>query len=85
MALVGNKNDLCQDKDISYEEAKAYAKEINAIFKTVSAATGEGIEDLFQSVGNKFLDPNWDINKKYNNDRKIKRKVLNSLMEYMSY
>ena len=75
MALVGNKNDLYEEQIVPDKEAKAYAKEINAMFKTVSAATGEGIEDLFQSIGNKFLNHNWDINKNYNNDRKIKRKV----------
>ena len=85
MALVGNKNDLYEEQIVSDKEGKEYAKEINAIFKTVSAKTGNGVNDLFQSIGNKFLNPNWDIYEDYIEDQKIKKKVLNMLTEYMNY
>ena len=85
MALVGNKNDLYEEQIVLDKEGKEYAKEINAIFKTVSAKTGDGINDLFQTIGNIFFNPNWDIYKDSIEDQKIKKKVLNILTEYMNY
>ena len=85
MALVGNKNDLYKEQIVSDREGKEYAKEINTIFKTVSAKTGNGVNDLFQSIGNKFFNPNWDIYKGSNDVRKIKKEVLHILTEYMNY
>lgn len=35
-------------KEVSEEEGKEYARQNKAIFRTVSAKTGEGIEDLFK-------------------------------------
>ena len=35
-------------KEVSEEEGKEYARQNKAIFKSVSAKTGEGIEDLFK-------------------------------------
>ena len=40
-------------------EAREYANQIGAIFKLTSACSGAGIEDLFKSVGCKYLDPNY--------------------------
>ena len=65
IALVGNKNDLEEPskdewnnpgKQVSDEEALAFAKEINTIFKIVSAKTGAGVDDLFYTIGEKFLE-----------------------------
>ena len=55
IALVGNKNDLYEYKEVTDEEGLAFADEINAIFKTVSAKTGLGIDDLFNTMGKTFL------------------------------
>ncbi len=55
IALVGNKNDLYEHKEVTDEEGLAFAGEINAIFKTVSAKTGEGIDELFRIIGKIFL------------------------------
>ena len=44
---------------MSEDEAKAFAKEIKAIFKLTSAMTAIGIDDLFNAVGKKILDPNY--------------------------
>ena len=40
-------------------EARNYASEIGAVFKLTSACTATGIEELFKSIGCKFLDPNY--------------------------
>ena len=40
-------------------DARKYASEIGAIFKLTSACTASGIEELFKSIGCKFLDPSF--------------------------
>ncbi len=51
LAVVGNKNDLYERDDVvSDEEAKAFAKEINATFMLTSAKSGDGIEKLLSLI-----------------------------------
>jgi small GTP-binding protein len=57
--VVGNKSDLYEREEVSDDEAKAFAKEINGIFKLTSALSNIGIERLFQSIGKKIIDPNY--------------------------
>ena len=40
-------------------EARAFAKEINAFFKSTSAVSGVGIEEIFHDIGCKLYDPNY--------------------------
>ena len=46
-------------KHATEAEARKYAKDAGAIFKTTSACTAAGIEDLFKSIGCKILNPNY--------------------------
>ena len=39
------------------EKARQFAEKIGAIFKLTSAYTSVGIEELFVSLGSKFIDP----------------------------
>ena len=61
LAVVGNKNDLYERDDVvSDEEAKAFAKEINATFMLTSAKSVDGIEKLFDILTDKILnDPKY--------------------------
>lgn len=59
VGLAGNKADLFDREQVSEEEAKAFAKEIKAIFKPTSAMTAIGIDELFSAVGKKILDPDY--------------------------
>lgn len=45
-------------EEVSETEGRAFAKDIGAIFKCTSAKNSIGIEELFKSIGNKFIDPN---------------------------
>lgn len=47
--IAENKNDITERiKEVDPEEAKEYARKNKAIFRSVSAKTGEGIDDLFK-------------------------------------
>ena len=52
MALVGNKDDMYQLEEVTYDEGLAFAKELNAIYKRTSAKSpqGGGIDDLFKII-----------------------------------
>ena len=55
LAIVGNKGDMYENEEVEEEEAKAFAKEYNAIFIKTSAKESYGIDDLFHKIGERFL------------------------------
>jgi len=59
-ALVGNKIDLYNNRDIDIDEGQAYADKIRAIFQTTSALSNSGISNLFNNLGKKFFIPEYD-------------------------
>ena len=60
LALVANKMDLYKDEQVSNNDGKDYADEINAIFQNTSAFSNSGIDKLFENLGKKFIDPSYD-------------------------
>ena len=61
-AVVANKIDLYETQQVSDEEGKAFAREINGIFQATSAKSDAGISNLFENIGKKYFDPNFDTN-----------------------
>ena len=57
LAVVGNKSDLYEKAVFDEEPARKFAKEINASFNLTSAKTGNGINELFTSLAEKYLNP----------------------------
>ena len=57
IALVANKNDNYEFEQVTVNEGKNLAKEINAMFKSTSAKSANGINELFINIGKKFIDP----------------------------
>ena len=49
---------MYQFEEITNDEGIAFSKEIDSIYRRTSAKSGEGIDELFRLVGQKFLDPN---------------------------
>ena len=47
--LIGNKNDLNDIREVTYEEGKKLADEKNIIFEEVSAKTGNNLNELFHN------------------------------------
>ncbi len=49
-------------EEVKNDEGLSLAKELRAIYKKTSAKDAEGgVDDLFKSIGQVFLDPNSDI------------------------
>jgi hypothetical protein len=59
IGIAANKGDLYDDEAVPEEKARQFAEKIGAIFKLTSAYTSVGIEELFISLGSKFIDPNF--------------------------
>ena len=57
------------------DEGKQFAKEINAIFQKTSAKESEGIDELFQKIGKKVIDPDKFESKQTGNDNNNNNKV----------
>ena len=84
LGLAANKSDLFDREAVSEEMARNFAKEINAIFMYTSASKFIGIDELFYSVGCKYIDPNYKVgeislkdiqkNIQKKKDEKIKKK-----------
>jgi Ras-related protein Rab-5C len=78
IALVANKSDDYYEQQVSTQEGKDLAKEINAIFQCTSAKLGSGIDELFKLIAEKFIDPTKNISESFMNKEEIieqKRKI----------
>ena len=54
-AVVGNKTDIVDKREVSAELGKAFAEKNGFIFEEVSAATGDGIKELFDVIRKEML------------------------------
>ena len=77
IAIAGNKCDLYEERQVENETGEEFAKSINAIFVETSAKNDSGIDKLFENIGYKILDPNFNFydeeeekRKKYKNKKK---------------
>ena len=61
LAIAGNKCDKYANEKVKDDEGKALAKEINAIYMRTSAKLNSSIDEMFNSIGNKFLNPDMEI------------------------
>ena len=59
LGIAGNKSDLYDNEAVPEKEAREFAKSINAIYALTSAQNNFGVNKLFEDIGNKFLDPNF--------------------------
>ena len=60
LALVGNKIDLYEQQKVDNNDGKIFADEIKAIFQTTSALSNSGIKNLFDNLGKKLINPDFD-------------------------
>ena len=64
LAVVGNKTDLYEDQVVETSTAREFAKKIGAIFQLTSAKENEGIPNLFDNIGKKYLQPSYEYDAK---------------------
>ena len=76
IAVAANKSDLYEKRQVSNEEGEKFAYEIGAIFGITSAKTNTGIQALFDNIGRKILDPNFDYAA---NEKKMKDNSENKM------
>ena len=74
LGVAGNKCDMYEQEAVPENEAREFAKSINAIYSLTSAQNNTGINELFMDAGNKYLDPNFqqqinDGNEETNQDK----------------
>ena len=74
-AIVGNKIDLFQNEQIPEDEAREYAKSMNAGFHLVSCKQKVGINDLFEDCVKRYLESN-KLTKGNNNDEKNNKRIF---------
>ena len=70
LGIAGNKCDLYENEAVPEQEAREFADKIGAIFELTSAQNNTGINELFQNVGNKYLDPNFQQKLKIDENEK---------------
>lgn len=54
IALAGNKLDLEETREVSTEEAQAYAQEAGLLFFETSAKSGQNVTELFTAIAHKL-------------------------------
>ena len=73
IALAGNKSDNYMSQEVTDNEGKALAKEINAIYKRTSAKLNSSIDELFNDIGKKYLNPNSEITSNLTKEEMIQK------------
>ena len=54
--MAGNKSDNYIKEEVNDKESKSLAKELNAIYFRTSAKLNNSIDELFNNIGNKYLN-----------------------------
>ena len=83
LAIAANKNDLYDERVVDSETGEEFARSVGAIFMSTSAKDDNGITALFDNIGQKILDPNFDFsaNEKKKKDAYKKQKQKESEQE----
>lgn len=63
LVVAGNKTDLYQNEQVTEDEGKKFAKTIKAHYFQTSAKANNGIDKLFEYIGEKYIESN-----EWNND-----------------
>ena len=72
MYIIGNKSDLIEREAVKEEIAREYAKSENVNFFLTSAKDRSGIDELFNEIGNKYLNPEF-MNSEENQQRILRK------------
>lgn len=64
--IVGNKSDLYIEEQVTEDEARQFSESINACFQLTSSRINSSIDDIFQMLGQKFIQSNDSLIRKTN-------------------
>ena len=59
--MVANKSDLYENEEVTDNEGLSLAKEIESIFQRTSAKEASGIDELFNKITKRIIDPTSEI------------------------
>ena len=69
LAVAANKYDLYPDQKVNNKDGKEFAEKIDAIFQTTSALSDTGINILFENIGKKIINPDYDYKNSDNKEQ----------------
>ena len=75
IALVANKYDLYDKRQVTNEKGEEFAKSIKAIFASTSAKNNSGIKTLFESIAMKIKQKNYNKIVETNTNNKNNEKI----------
>ena len=82
IAICANKSDEYLEQEVPTQDGKNLAKELNAIFMCTSAKEGNGIDELFNLIAAKFINPSKNISESFmSKDEIIEHRRKQSLKE----
>ena len=73
LVLAGNKSDLYLNEQVNDEEGKSLAKKYNAIYLRTSAKLNSSIDEVFNNIGNKYLNPDMEITSNLTKEEMIQK------------
>ena len=81
LAIAANKSDLYEQRQVDNSEGEEFSESVDAIFAETSAKNDSGIDILFDNIGQKILDPNFDYLAEEKKKRKKNKKKENEREE----
>ena len=78
IVVVGNKTDLVDERQVSYQEGVDYATSIDASYIETSAKTGENVEDAFALISYHYI-----MNSQLREESKVKRNILEEISQIL--
>jgi small GTP-binding protein len=77
--LIGNKNDLINDRKVPKEKGETFAKDNDIIFLEASAKSGSNVDECFIKLGQDIIqDENFIVNKEKSKNEYIISKNTSS-------
>ena len=61
IAVVANKSDLYQKQQVPDNKGHEFASRIGALFQSTSAKSDTGITNLFDNIGKKYFNPDFNL------------------------